>query len=100
VAKVEGLHGPVECTVRSQGGDSLTCGGDLVCTQAGTVGELDVAAMGRVYTHCERSGADSWSCDCSDNVLEATATIEVQANDGWDACTAAANDCPGEVNLF
>jgi hypothetical protein len=66
------------------------------------VGELDVRAVEReVFTDCLRSG-DAWDCTCGSRLHYPPTPIEVEADNGWDACTAAAARCPEvvEADLF
>jgi hypothetical protein len=96
VSEDYGLNGPITCERASQSASGQYCNATIACKQAGTLGDADVQIYGYLSTDCQPLG-DGWNCTCSTG--SATASITVEAESGWDACTISAERCPDEVDV-
>jgi hypothetical protein len=55
-----------------------------------------ISVHANMNTNCSPDG-DAWSCSCSSNVESTSFSLE--ADSEWDACTAAAAQCPELIGI-
>lgn len=90
------LEGPITCSPASQSAGGGYCNAQIDCRQAGTIGDFELSLYGSLYTDCQQING-AWSCNCRTGTENAT--IEVEADTDWDACTAAVAACPDVVEV-
>jgi hypothetical protein len=93
-----GLNGPITCERVSQTANVQYCDATIACKQAGMLGDTEVQVYGYLNTYCQPLG-DAWSCNCTTNNGSQSSSISLEAEDGWDACTIAAERCPDEIDV-
>jgi hypothetical protein len=91
-----GLNGPLSCAPSYQQGDSQFCNVNIECSQAGTLGDEPIRALGNIDGYCQPLNG-VWSCTCNSGIE--SATVEVDADGGWDACTELMELCPDLVDV-
>lgn len=89
-------QGEIECGVTNQSASGSYCSASLQCTQDAALGDVTVDLSGYLYTSCQPSG-DSWSCQCQGTSEVATVTVE--AENAFGACTEAVEQCPDLVEV-
>ncbi|HEX2735599.1 MAG TPA: hypothetical protein VHM70_28560 [Polyangiaceae bacterium] len=87
--------GEISCETSYQQASGDYCNGQVTCTQNATVGDLQVGLNGALSTSCQRTGDGVWNCSCAS--ATESVTYDVEADDGWAACTAASDSCPDKV---
>lgn len=91
------LADAVDCQIANQSTSGDQCNAGLECMQHGSIGELTVDIRGSIRVACSQGDGSLWGCVCSAGHNEAT--LDVEAEDGWAACEAAIEACPGSVEL-
>jgi hypothetical protein len=91
-----GLNGPLTCAPNSQQGDVQFCNINIECSQAGTLGDQPIRAFGSINGYCQPLNG-VWSCSCNSGTE--SASVEVEADGGWDACTELVDLCPDLVDV-
>jgi hypothetical protein len=91
-----GLNGPLTCKPIYQQGDSQYCNVNVECSQAGSLGDEPIRAFGSVNGYCTMANG-AWSCTCNSGIE--SAAVEVDADDGWAACTELIERCPDLVEV-
>jgi hypothetical protein len=91
-----GLNGPIECAPSYQAGDATYCNANIECSQAGTLAGEAIRAYGSLSAYCQPLNG-AWSCNCASGFE--SATVEVSASTGWDACTEVVDLCPEVVEV-
>jgi hypothetical protein len=90
--------GPIECSRSFQSADAQYCNAQLQCRQDGTIDDTTIRAYGGLNISCSLLAAGSaWSCSC--NSGNNYGTVEVEAADGWDACTVGTEACQEEIEI-
>lgn len=89
-------EGPLECTRASQSSGTTYCSANIQCAQDAVVNGVTIGVFGNVSVSCSPNG-DQWSCSCRSSID--SASLNVAADDGWDACTMASEQCPDLVDV-
>lgn len=89
-------YGEATCKVSTQSASTASCSANSVCERAATAGDLTVGMQGSMYTYCQQNG-DTWQCQCQTGAE--VATVDVDAEDAWSACTDAIAKCPELVEV-
>lgn len=87
----------VACTVQSQSVSGNVCATELNCSQSGTLGDVEITRQAFLLASCSQA-APGWACSCS--VAGTSVAVDVEAGDVWEACPAAAEACPGAIDIF
>ena len=87
----------VACTIQSQSVAGNVCSIELHCSQSGTLGDLEIARQAYLLVSCSEA-APGWACSCS--TADSSVAVDVEADDVWDACSAASGACPGAIDIF
>jgi hypothetical protein len=91
-----GLNGPLSCSPNNQQGDAQYCNVNIECSQAGTLGDEPIRAFGYISGFCQPLNG-GWSCTCNSGIE--SASVDVEADGGWDACTELIELCPDLVDV-
>jgi hypothetical protein len=87
----------VACTIQSQSVSGNVCSTELNCSQSGTLGDIVIARQAFLLVSCSEA-APGWACSCS--AAGSSVAVDVEADDVWDACSAASDACPGAIDIF
>jgi hypothetical protein len=90
------LSGTIECARTYQSASASYCDAQLECLQDGTLAGEAIVAIGGISVSCNAIG-DDWTCSCNSGIDRATLSVDASA--GWDACTAAVEQCPDLIDV-
>jgi hypothetical protein len=84
-----------ECSTPSLTAEKSRCGMSVDCQQTAVIGDVEIGLRGRIEADCYSEGG-SWACRCRGETVE---DLDVEGEDAWEACTAAAQECPELVDM-
>jgi hypothetical protein len=91
-------EGEISCATSSQSAGQDYCNAQIECGQEAVVSDTTISMRGYMQVSCSPTGDEgSFQCSCSSNVD--SAQLNVEASTDWDACSAAAEQCPELVDI-
>jgi hypothetical protein len=91
------LSGGLECERSYQSAGPDYCDAQITCAEPATWGDLDLILNPGIGLNCQPKSSGAWICMCYSGTQ--TVGFELEAAQGWDVCTAAAERCPDLVDV-
>jgi hypothetical protein len=89
-------EGEITCSTASQSSGQGYCSASIDCAQDAVVNGTTISVHASMNASCTPDG-DAYACSCSSNV--ASASLQVEADTEWDACSQAATECPELIDI-